>query len=82
MRRTRHLRGRVHGTNPRVVHSGRSKEIATPLCHGFKEVATPRDLRRLRPVTGSLENNYFTEMCSGFEEGSYLRLIDLCITQH
>jgi len=25
--------------------------------------------------------NYFTEMCSGFEEGSYLRLIDFCITQ-
>ena len=22
------------------------------------------------------ENNYFTEMCSGFEVGSYLRLID------
>jgi len=22
------------------------------------------------------ENNYFTEMCSGSEEGSYLRLID------
>ena len=27
------------------------------------------------------ENNYFTEMCSGSEEGSYLRLIDFCITQ-
>ena len=27
------------------------------------------------------ENNYFTEMCSGSKEGSYLRLIDLCITQ-
>ena len=25
--------------------------------------------------------NYFTEMCSGSEAGSYLRLIDLCITQ-
>ena len=25
---------------------------------------------------GCLENNYFTEMCSGSEEGSYLRLID------
>jgi len=24
---------------------------------------------------------YFTEMCSGSEAGSYLRLIDLCITQ-
>ena len=27
------------------------------------------------------KNNYFAEMCSGSEEGSYLRLIDLCITQ-
>jgi len=24
---------------------------------------------------------HFTEMCGGSEEGSYLRLIDLCITQ-
>ena len=27
------------------------------------------------------EVNYFTEMCSGSEKGSYLRLIDFCITQ-
>ena len=26
-------------------------------------------------------NNDFTEMCSGFEAGSYLMLIDFCITQ-
>jgi len=26
--------------------------------------------------TGQFENNYFTEMCSGSEAGSYLRLID------
>jgi len=25
--------------------------------------------------------DYFTEMCSGSEAGSYLRLIDVCITQ-
>jgi len=25
--------------------------------------------------------NYFTEMCSGSEAGSYLRLVDSCITQ-
>ena len=29
----------------------------------------------------SFDNNYFTEMCSGCEAGSYLKLIDLCITQ-
>jgi len=29
----------------------------------------------------TFENNYFTEMCSGSEAGSYLRLIDSCIPQ-
>ena len=33
-------------------------------------------LRRL-----SHRSHYFTEMCSGSEAGSYLRLIDSCITQ-
>ena len=27
------------------------------------------------------KNNYFIEMCSGSEEGSYLRLVDFSITQ-
>ena len=27
------------------------------------------------------KNKYFTEMCSGSEAGSYLRLVDFCITQ-
>ena len=27
------------------------------------------------------KNNYFSELFSGFEEGSYLRRIDFCITQ-
>ena len=27
------------------------------------------------------KNNYFTEMCSGSEAGSYVRLIDFCSTQ-
>ena len=26
-------------------------------------------------------SNYFTELCSGFKEGAYLRRIDFCITQ-
>jgi len=35
------------------------------------------------PMQGPLEikNNHFTEMCSGSEAGSFLRLIDSCITQ-
>jgi len=32
-------------------------------------------------VCGPIKNNYFADMSSGSEEGSYLRLIDLCITQ-
>jgi len=31
--------------------------------------------------SSQFKNNYFAEMCSGSEEGSYLRLIDFCITQ-
>ena len=27
------------------------------------------------------KNNHSTEMCSGYEAGSYLRLMDSCITQ-
>jgi len=27
------------------------------------------------------KNNYFTQMCSGSKAGSYVRLIDSCITQ-
>ena len=37
------------------------------------------------PAEGSscsqFKNIFFAEMCSGSEEGSYFRLIDLCITQ-
>jgi len=33
------------------------------------------------PIRLRFKNNYFTEMCSSSEEGSYLRRIDICITQ-
>jgi len=33
------------------------------------------------PVQLLFRNTYLTEMWSGSEEGSYLRLIDFCITQ-
>ena len=32
-------------------------------------------------ASSRFKNNYFTEICSGSEEGSYLRLIDFFITQ-
>ena len=38
-----------------------------------------REVSRMCPILS--RNNYFTEMCSGSEAGSYLRLIDVCITQ-
>ena len=36
---------------------------------------------RTKDGSAQFKHNYFAEMCSGSEEGSYLRLIDLCITQ-
>ena len=38
-------------------------------------------IARAGTPTPQYENNYFTEICSGSEAGSYLRLIDFCITQ-
>jgi len=35
--------------------------------------------KKKREAPDFLENNYFTEMCSGSEAGSYLRLIDLVL---
>jgi len=47
-----------------------------------ERVAYFRDLEDdYRLLRGLFKNNYFTEMCSGSEAGSYLRLIDVCITQ-
>jgi len=37
--------------------------------------------REHRQLVVRVKNNCFTEMCSGSEAGSYLRLIDSCITQ-
>jgi len=31
--------------------------------------------------SSQFKNNYFAEMCSGSDAGSYLRRIDFCITQ-
>jgi len=41
------------------------------LCPAGSFISTTRD------HTPQFENNYFTEMCSGSEAGSCLRLIDL-----
>jgi len=44
------------------------------------EIATARGPLH-RDSQGVAERNHCTEMCSGSEAGSYLRLIDSCITQ-
>ena len=46
--------------------------------------AVPGEARLLTsesPCSFQFKNNYFTEMCSVSEAGSYLRLIDFCINQ-
>ena len=41
-----------------------------------------REFRDSTAETGlTARNNNFTEVCSGSEAGSYLRLIDVCIAQ-
>ena len=35
----------------------------------------------VKSLNSQFKNNHYTEMRSGSEEGSYLRLIDGCITQ-
>ena len=65
--------------------------------HGMRHTSWPALVHRLCDTTdhsenseiencterysSQFENNCFTEMRGGSEEGSYLRLIDLCITQ-
>ena len=47
---------------------------------GVSEVATPPGRRGAVRFDGQAINEVRTEMCSGFEAGSYLRRIDSCIT--
>jgi len=61
------------------VERARPDGVAAPGVHdGGAGVALHGSRRR---CTRNHKNNYFTEMCSGSEEGWYLRLIDVCITQ-
>ena len=45
---------------------------------GFSELPTYQSLALGRLV---MARNYLTDICSGSKEGSYLRPIDICITQ-
>jgi len=53
-----------------IVKAGKTDDVLHVLVSGVARQVTPYH-----------NNNYFTEMCSGSEAGSYLRLIDFCITQ-
>jgi len=50
-------------------------------CKGYGLSRRRSTLIRSRHSLPEFKNNYLSEMCSGSETGSYLRLIDLCITQ-
>ena len=60
--------------------------IKSALCEGrerARESTRERERERVVKCMGldhasQFDNNYFTEMCSGSEAGSYLRLIDFC----
>ena len=56
----------------------RVKKGSTCSARAFSVVFSEMILMSCTPAQS--ENNYFTEMCSGSEAGSYLRLIDFCIT--
>ena len=76
---------RVSGVLCAITHMGLSRECFTlnylhqTLIHDLH--AGLRERVRLLVMRSQFKNNYFTKMSSGSEEGSYLRLIDFCITQ-
>jgi len=58
---------------------GRCWTSPTPRRSGTRPPCRPS--AALRRYSSQFKNNCFTDMCSGSEAGSYLRLIDFCITQ-
>ena len=62
---------------PRVVKSVFQAQRALQIHHMVLNGTIWRGDR----YSSQFKNNCFTEMCSGSVEGSYLRLIDLCIAE-
>jgi len=54
------------------------EEIQGDSCSWLSRAQVSCTVKQFR---GGFKNTYFAEMCSGSEEGSYLRLIDFSITQ-
>jgi len=76
---TIHLRGTNLSTYRDAEGAGARERLAdrdAPLLDRLR-LLPEHHLRSIR----IRKNNYFTEMCSGSEAGSYLRRIDSCITQ-
>ena len=88
--------GTITSVDPLLFHAGTESQhnYNTLLCYIVRAgLAIACGPRGGRPMIGTITSvdpllfaavarvNYFTEMCSGSEEGSYLRLIDFCITQ-
>jgi len=59
---------------------GSASSIHRTFCARVERMVAILALKHVSLTSGGSEN-YFTEMCSGFKAGSYLRLIDFCITQ-
>ena len=69
-------KGNINAHGARPVHL-----IITMIKRIRTSRLSPPELERVPLLHCDRKNNCFTEMCSGSEEGSYSRLIDLCITQ-
>ena len=70
----------VKGVEGHGHHAARAVG-ATLSLRGCQRPAPPRCQACEPPADVLCENDYFTEMCSSSEEGSYLMLIDFCIAQ-
>ena len=67
--------------DPALILSSQSTPLQLMDSHfdNAEAASTRADSERL--VCSQFKNNHFTEMCCVTEAGSYLRLIDSCITQ-
>ena len=56
-----------------------TRSIVSCSNRNFHALETRRDCQQNDGIEWQFPCNYFTEMCSGSEEGSYPRLITLCV---
>ena len=61
------------------LESNKEDKNKSAICRGMRHCQSAAQSDA--PAGREFENNYFTEMSGGSEAGSYLRLIDSCITQ-